>query len=462
MLYPLTFAPIFKPRIWGSEIWAVSDRPGDESVVTNGPLAGRTLRAVMDEHRNELLGDALPAVSGRFPLLCKVIDARETLSVQVHPPAARAPALGGEPKTEMWYVAGAEPGAELHVGLKRGVTRELFEARLHAGTVADCLHRVPVSPGDAMFLPSGRVHAIGGGLRLFEIQQNSDTTYRVFDWNRLGLDGRARELHIRESLASIDFNDIEPALVERARAWCHVVVASVFVNPAQFNDPTDLARYPRDEAGDLALLAHAGADVVYLPTPEVVYPPGFATWVDVDGLTTVLEGAHRPGHFRGVATVVTHLLRAARPDVAFFGEKDWQQLQVIRRLVTDLWLDVRIAPVPTVRDHDGLALSSRNARLDVAARHAARASPAALEAAQQAFAAGERSVDALERRLRETLDGTPGIGVDYACVVHPETLSPIARADASSRALIAAQVGGVRLIDNAALGAVRSEDRSAG
>jgi pantoate--beta-alanine ligase len=242
------------------------------------------------------------------------------------------------------------------------------------------------------------------------------------------------------------------ALVERARRECAVVVASVFVNPSQFNDATDLARYPRDEEGDVALLAAAGADVVYLPTPDVVYPPGFSTWVDVEGLTGVLEGAHRPGHFRGVATVVTHLLRAADPDVAYFGEKDWQQLQVIRRLARDLWLDVVIASVPTVRDDDGLALSSRNARLDADARRAAGALPAALRAVQQAFAAGERSVQALEGALRDVLERASGVRVDYACVVHAESLAPIVQADGASRALVAAHVGGVRLIDNAALG----------
>jgi mannose-6-phosphate isomerase len=201
--------------VWGSEEWTVSDRPGDESVIANGPLAGRTLRRLMLEQREALLGGAAPAAGDRFPLLCKIIDARETLSVQVHPPPERAALLGGEPKTEMWCVAAAAPGAELYVGLRRGISREAFERALAAGTVADCLHRVPVSEGDVMFLPSGRVHAIGGGLRLFEIQQNSDTTYRVFDWNRPGLDGKPRDLHIVESLASIDFTDFEPALVAR-------------------------------------------------------------------------------------------------------------------------------------------------------------------------------------------------------------------------------------------------------
>jgi mannose-6-phosphate isomerase len=232
VLYPLTFHPIFKERVWGGremerlygkklpsgtpigESWEISDRPGDASVIANGPLAGKNLRWLMENHRAELLGGAKPANENRFPLLCKILDAREKLSLQVHPPAHKAAGLGGEPKTEMWFIADAAPGAELFVGLKRGVTRAEFEEEIKTGEVAECFHRVPVRAGDAMFLPSGRVHAIGAGLVIFEIQQNSDTTYRVFDWNRVGLDGKPRELHVAQSLASIDFHDFEPALAE--------------------------------------------------------------------------------------------------------------------------------------------------------------------------------------------------------------------------------------------------------
>ena len=142
-----------------------------------------------------------------------MVDAKYTLSLQGHPPAAKAAQLGGEPKTEMWHITAAAPGAELFVGLKRGVSRAEFERRIQDGSVANCFHRVPVVPGDTMFLPSGRVHALGAGIVMFEIQQNSDTTYRVFDWNRVGLDGKPRELHVAQSLASIDFEDFEPALV---------------------------------------------------------------------------------------------------------------------------------------------------------------------------------------------------------------------------------------------------------
>lgn len=229
-LYPLIFQPIFKERVWGGralerlykkklppkvpigESWEISDRPGDVSIIANGPLAGKSLHWLVENHKHELLGESNTA-NGRFPLLIKILDAEEKLSLQVHPPAHKAAELRGEPKTEAWYIADTAPGAELYVGLKRGVTRAHFEKKVTSGEVAECFHRVPVKAGDTMFLPSGRVHAIGAGLVIFEIQQNSDTTYRVFDWNRVGLDGKPRELHVPESLASIDFNDFEPALV---------------------------------------------------------------------------------------------------------------------------------------------------------------------------------------------------------------------------------------------------------
>ncbi len=233
MLYPLQFEPILKERIWGGhrllrdyskparpdqligESWEITDRPQGVSVIKNGPLAGRDLRWLMQYHRDEMLGHGRSVASQtRFPILCKILDAEQRLSLQVHPPASVADELGGEPKTELWFIAQAEPGAELYVGLRRGVTRDMFERKIADGTVMDCFHRLPVQRGDVMFLPSGRVHALGAGLVIFEIQQNSDTTYRVFDWNRLGLDGRPRELHIPQSLASIDFEDIEPGLVQ--------------------------------------------------------------------------------------------------------------------------------------------------------------------------------------------------------------------------------------------------------
>jgi len=233
MLYPLQFQPVFQERIWGGrsleslygktippgkpigESWEICDRPEAPSVVAAGPLKGKTLGEVLRDHPRELMGDA-KIQGGRFPLLVKILDAREKLSLQVHPPAPKAAQLGGEPKTEMWYITHAEPGAELYVGLRPGATRAEFERRVADGSVAELFHRVAVQAGDAMFLPSGRVHAIGAGLVIFEIQQNSDTTYRVFDWNRLDTNGKGRTLHVRESLESIDFADFTPGLARPA------------------------------------------------------------------------------------------------------------------------------------------------------------------------------------------------------------------------------------------------------
>ncbi|MSU62022.1 MAG: mannose-6-phosphate isomerase [Pedosphaera sp.] len=230
MLYPLAFQPRFKDRIWGGrqieslfgkelppdrligESWEISDRPGDVSVVANGPLAGKDLRWLMENFQEALMGSARPT-RGRFPLLVKILDAQEKLSLQVHPPSAAAANMGDEPKTEMWYVVDAVPDAELYLGLKRGTTRQEFERRIKDSSVQDCFHRIKVRRGDSVFLPSGRVHALGAGLVIFEVQQNSDTTYRVHDWDRLDTSGNARELHISEALASIDFDDIEPPIM---------------------------------------------------------------------------------------------------------------------------------------------------------------------------------------------------------------------------------------------------------
>jgi mannose-6-phosphate isomerase len=220
--------PIYQTRVWGGreletlfgralppdgqpygESWEVVDRPEAQSLVVGGDFADWTLHELWQQRRVEIFGTNAPNTE-RFPLLLKILDARDDLSIQVHPPAAIAPALDGEPKTEMWFVAAADPMAALSVGVQPGMTRELFAEALTKGTVADAVHRLPVSTGDFIFIPSGRLHAIGGGLVIFEIQQNSDTTYRVFDWNRVGLDGVPRQLHVPESLQCIDFSDTQP------------------------------------------------------------------------------------------------------------------------------------------------------------------------------------------------------------------------------------------------------------
>ncbi len=226
-LSPLTFEPIFKERVWGGqklaklfgkaippdarigESWEIVDRAHDQSIVRSGPLRGKTLHDLWTNHRADLFGKVEDAP--RFPLLIKLLDCAATLSLQVHPPAEIASRFGGEPKTECWYVAAADPDSILHLGVRPGTSRRQFEEAIRLGNVADLTHRVKTSPGDFHIIPSGRLHAIGGGNLIVEVQQNSDTTYRVFDWNRRDEDGKERELHIEQSLASIDFNDIDPS-----------------------------------------------------------------------------------------------------------------------------------------------------------------------------------------------------------------------------------------------------------
>jgi mannose-6-phosphate isomerase len=193
------------------ESWEISDRPEAQSVVRNGPLRDRTLHELWTRDRADIFGNVPD--SPRFPLLIKLLDAHDQLSLQVHPPEKIAAKLGGEPKTEFWYVASAIPGARLYVGLREAVTRKQFEQAVRAGTVANLVHSIDVKTGDSIFLPAGRFHGIGGGNVLVEIQQNSNTTYRVFDWNRTD-GGKPRQLHVDQALQSIDFDDVAPALTE--------------------------------------------------------------------------------------------------------------------------------------------------------------------------------------------------------------------------------------------------------
>ena len=194
------------------ESWEIVDRPEAQSVVANGPLRSKTLHELWTQHRTEIFGDIPDAP--RFPLLIKLLDAEEKLSLQVHPPESIAAKLDGEPKTECWYVAAADSGAELFIAFRKSITRDEFEKSLRGGSAAELVHPIPVKEGDAMFLPAGRFHGIGGGNVLVEIQQNSHTTYRVFDWNRLDESGKPRQLHVDQALECIDFNDVAPRLIE--------------------------------------------------------------------------------------------------------------------------------------------------------------------------------------------------------------------------------------------------------
>jgi len=229
----LQFAPIYQSRVWGGrllefrfgrnlpdavnpygESWEISARPEADSIVmTKGDLEGRTLSQIWADQtlRKAIFGPRCPNEE-QFPLLCKILDCREKLSIQVHPPGEVAARLKGEPKTEMWYVAHAEKEAELYVGVKAGGTAETFRSALQNGSVEEQVHTLYPKKGDHILIESGRLHAIGSGFLIYEIQQNSDTTYRVYDWNRVGLDGKRRQLHVEESMLCIDFNDIEPKL----------------------------------------------------------------------------------------------------------------------------------------------------------------------------------------------------------------------------------------------------------
>ena len=229
----LRFQPLYQERVWGGralettlgrslppgrpigESWEIVDRPEAQSVVAGGAWDGLTLRAVIEGHGAAVMGPEWPAAK-RFPLLVKWLDCRERLSLQVHPPAAVAAELKGEPKTENWYIAHTDQGAELIVGLKRGVTRAQFEQAIADNTLEACVHHFPVAVGDSILVRSGQVHAIDAGNLILEIQQNSDTTYRVYDWGRVGLDGKPRQLHIAQSLRSIEWDSFEPAPVRAA------------------------------------------------------------------------------------------------------------------------------------------------------------------------------------------------------------------------------------------------------
>jgi pantoate--beta-alanine ligase len=241
------------------------------------------------------------------------------------------------------------------------------------------------------------------------------------------------------------------SLLRAARRQNDVVVMSLFVNPAQFGPQEDFRTYPRDTARDLQLAESAGADLVFMPSVESVYPDGFDTWVEVGALTREWEGEKRPGHFRGVATVVLKLLQMVQPDRAYFGEKDYQQLLVVRKMVADLNVPVEIVACPTVREPSGLALSSRNAYFSAERRVQAGIIRRALGAAERLAAEGEVSAAVLKQAAESVLADESGARLDYLGIVDPETLEPVERLDGAARLIAAVFFDGVRLIDNLSL-----------
>ncbi len=243
------------------------------------------------------------------------------------------------------------------------------------------------------------------------------------------------------------------SLVRRAREENDIVVVSIFVNPTQFGPNEDYERYPRDEARDRELLKAEGVDYLFLPSVEEMYPKGYSTFVEVEGLTEGLCGARRPGHFRGVVTVVTKLLNIVQPTRAYFGEKDYQQLQVIKRLVKDLNIPVEIVGCPIVREKDGLAMSSRNTYLSSEERESALSLYRGLKLAEELFEKGERNPEVIKERVREYILSHPHVKkIDYVEIVDPESLKPVNEVKEGDVIALAVFVGNTRLIDNHRLG----------
>jgi mannose-6-phosphate isomerase len=273
--------PLYQDRVWGGralesaldrtlpparpigESWEIVDRPEAQSVVSGGEFDGKTLREVIATHTSAIMGPSWPA-DRPFPILVKWLDCKERLSLQVHPPAAVAPELKGEPKTENWYIAACAPGSHLIVGLKRGVTRPQFEKALADLTLDECVHRFPVNAGDSILVHSGQIHAIDGGNLILEIQQNSDTTYRVYDWGRVGLDGKPRAMHVEQSLKSIKWDDFEPEPVRGVRAPATIADAREF----------RIRRVPLSERAELTFPAGEEARILSVVEGRLVTPEG--------------------------------------------------------------------------------------------------------------------------------------------------------------------------------------------
>lgn len=281
----IRFAPAVKERVWGGrtlehrlgrdlpigkvigESWEIVDRPEENSRVAGGDFDGWTLRELLQKESARIMGPSFDP-SRPFPILVKLLDCRERLSLQVHPPAAIAPSLGGEPKNENWYILDADPGAAVLAGLTPGTTREAFEKALQDECLEPLVCRLPTAPGDSLFVESGRLHAIDAGNLILEIQQNSDTTYRVYDWGRVGLDGQPRRLHIDESLASIDFTDFAPSLLKTSSVPSLTLVDSpLFRLRKETVDTGDSLRIPAGQ-GPRILSVVSGA--LYDPTGEAL------------------------------------------------------------------------------------------------------------------------------------------------------------------------------------------------
>jgi pantoate--beta-alanine ligase len=249
-------------------------------------------------------------------------------------------------------------------------------------------------------------------------------------------------------------------LMREGRKQASVLTSSLFVNPTQFGPNEDFSRYPRNFEGDCALMRSVPVDVLFAPEPEAMYPPGSQTFVEATEVTRGLCGDHRPGHFRGVTTVVAKLFNIVKPHVALFGEKDYQQLRAIERMVKDLNFDLEIVPVATVREPDGLAMSSRNAYLKPDEREKALALSRALKAADGCFNAGSREPAQIVQAARAVLENTPGVRVEYVEAVDAQTLQPCAMIDRPVVVAIAAQVGATRLIDNAVVGRAAAQSQT--
>jgi mannose-6-phosphate isomerase len=281
MLSFLRLKPLYQDRVWGGraletaltrelpadrpigESWEIVDRPEAQSVINGGEFDGKTLREVIANNTAAIMGPTWDAARP-FPILVKWLDCKERLSLQVHPPASVAPELKGEPKTENWYIAACEPGSNLIVGLKRGVTRAQFEKALADLTLEERVHRFPVKAGDSILVHSGQIHAIDGGNLILEIQQNSDTTYRVYDWGRVGLDGKPRAMHVEQSLKSIKWDDFEPEPVRGVRAPATIADAREF----------RIRRVPLSERAELTFEAGEQPRILSVVEGELVTKDG--------------------------------------------------------------------------------------------------------------------------------------------------------------------------------------------